>query len=209
MTITLYSAPMSSATPVEHALAELGVPYERVHVDLTKGEQRAPAFLALNPNGKVPTLVVHGTPMFEALAILTWLGETYGVERGLWPAAGTPERLQAMSWSTWAYVTCGAVLQRFNYAGSPRVTAELHSPAMRAHASDELQKLIGLLDAHLARRPWITGERFTLADVAVASMVTYGTYCGVSVEAHAHASAYLARFAAREAFAKVWGSPAR
>ncbi|MFZ4380662.1 MAG: glutathione S-transferase family protein, partial [Sandarakinorhabdus sp.] len=48
--------------------------------------QHAPDYLALNPNGKVPTLTVDGAPMFEALAIQLWLGHTYGVERGLWPA---------------------------------------------------------------------------------------------------------------------------
>jgi glutathione S-transferase len=56
----LYAAPMSSATPVVHALAELQVPYELVPIDLSAGDQRRPEFLALNPNGKVPTLVVDG-----------------------------------------------------------------------------------------------------------------------------------------------------
>ena len=78
--------------------------------------QHRPDFLALNPNGKVPTLTVDGAPMFEALAIQLWLGETYGVERGLWPAPGTPERLQALSWCAWAYVSYGAVLTRLHRA---------------------------------------------------------------------------------------------
>lgn len=96
--IVLYWHPMSSATPVACALAELGVPHRRVKVDIKAGEQRKPEYLALNPNGKVPTLTVDGAPMFEALAIQLWLAEEYGVAKGLWPAAGTPERLQAMSW---------------------------------------------------------------------------------------------------------------
>lgn len=95
--IVLYWHPMSSATPVACALAELGVPHERVKVDITTGEQRRPDYLALNPNGKVPTMTVDGAPMFEALAIEMWLGHTYGVQGGLWPAEGTPERLQAMA----------------------------------------------------------------------------------------------------------------
>lgn len=202
--IVLYWHPMSSATPVACALAELGVPHERVKVDITTGEQRRPDYLALNPNGKVPTLTVDGAPMFEALAILVWLGEAHGVERGLWPAAGTAERLQAMSWSAWAYVTGGAVAQRFNYAGSAHAPEALHSPVMRAHAGEELQKLLAILDRRLADRPWITGERFTLADVAVASPVTYWSYSGVPVDAHPNLRSYLARFAERAAFRKVW-----
>jgi GST-like protein len=114
--IVLYWHPMSSATPVACALAELGVPHERVKVDITTGEQRRPDFLALNPNGKVPTMTVDGAPMFEALAIEMWLGQTYGVQSGLWPAEGTPERLQAMAWSTWSYVTYGAQLVRLQAA---------------------------------------------------------------------------------------------
>ena len=101
MTITLYAAPMSSATPVLTALTELEVPHEMVPMDLSAGDQRKPDFLALNPNGQVPTLVVDGTPMFEALAIMQWLGDRFGVERGLWPASDAPERLVALSWSTW------------------------------------------------------------------------------------------------------------
>lgn len=116
MSIVLYWHPMSSATPVACALAELGLPHERVKIDIRAGEQHRPDFLALNPNGKVPTLTVDGAPMFEALAIQLWLGETYGVERGLWPAPGTPERLQALSWCAWAYVSYGAVLTRLHRA---------------------------------------------------------------------------------------------
>ena len=88
MSLTFYYTPMSSATRVHWALEELGVPYEKVKMDLAAGDQRKPEYLALNPNGKVPLLVGDGTPIFESLAILLHLGETYGVEKGLFPAPG-------------------------------------------------------------------------------------------------------------------------
>ena len=119
MSIVLYWHPMSSASPIASALAELEVAHERVLIDLKAGEQRRPEFLALNPNGAVPTLTVDGAPMFEALAIHLWLGERYGVERGLWPAADTPERLQAMSWCAWSYVTYGAAVWSLSTALHP------------------------------------------------------------------------------------------
>lgn len=100
--IVFYEAPLSSAIPVAWALAELEVPHERVRFDLASGRQRSPEFLALNPNGKVPTLVVDGAPMLEALAILQWLGDQFGAEQGLWPTQDAPERLTALSWTTWA-----------------------------------------------------------------------------------------------------------
>ena len=74
MTLKLFAAPMSSATPVHHALVELGVEFDLVLFDLARGEQKSPAYLAVNPHGVVPTLVVDGTPLYEALAILQWLG---------------------------------------------------------------------------------------------------------------------------------------
>jgi len=204
MTITLYAAPMSSATPVLTALTELEVPHEMVPMDLSAGDQRKPDFLALNPNGKVPTLVVDGTPMFEALAIMQWLGDRFGVERGLWPASDAPERLVALSWSTWAYVTFGSALTRFIYAESDRIPAELHHPPQAEHMSKELQQLLGLLDARLASCPFLLGDDFSLADLIVGCCVTYGTFCGVSIQTHAHVQAWLARFQARPAYQQTW-----
>lgn len=208
MSLVLYAAPMSSATPVLHAVEELGLDCEIVMLDLKAGDQRKPEFLALNPNGKVPTLVVDGTPLFESVAILQWLGARHGVARGLWPAEDAPERLLALSWTSWAYVTCGAAIQRLNFARSPMVDASLHHAPSAADALKQLDRLLALLDARLAGRTWLLGEHYTLADVAVASMVTYGSYCGVPLDGHADVQAWLARFQARPAFAKVWSAPA-
>ena len=204
MSIILHAAPMSSATPVVHALAELDVPYELVPVDFQKRDQRRPAFLALNPNGKVPTMVVDGTPMFEALAIMQYLGDRFGVSRGLWPAFDAPERLTALSWTTWAYVTYGAVLSRLNFAQSPQVPSALHHAAHAKHARGQLDELLAILDGHLAKHTNILGEAFSLADVIVASVITYSTYCGVSTEAHPNVHAWAERFTARPAFKKTW-----
>ena len=81
MSIRLYSWPNSSGSRIHWALEELGVPYEHVVLDRAKGEHRAPAYLAINPNGKVPGLVDGGQPYFESLAILLHLAESYGRER--------------------------------------------------------------------------------------------------------------------------------
>jgi len=195
MSIVLYWHPMSSATPVACALAELGVPHERVKVDIRAGEQRRPEYLALNPNGKVPTLTVDGAPMFEALAIQLWLGEQYGVARGLWPAAGTPERLQAMSWCTWAYVTFGTLIVRLQAAtqGDVALRHETHAAAAR----EGLNQLLGLLDARLAGQPWMLGAEYSLADLTVASVIGYGSYMGAPVASHPHVQAWLAKVQAR------------
>jgi glutathione S-transferase len=200
MSIVFYAAPMSSASPVASVLAELKVPHELVTFNLAAGDQRKPEFLALNPNGKVPTLVVDGTPMFEALAIMLWLGERYGVEQGLWPAASDPARLVAASWCTWAYVTYGTVLVRLQYASNERISKELHSPAQAAVARRDLVQLLDLLEAQLSKQPQLLGTEFSLADLIVASVVGYGVFVGSSVDGHPHVKAWLERFQARPSF---------
>ncbi|MDD9936610.1 MAG: glutathione S-transferase family protein [Myxococcales bacterium] len=208
MSMTLYAAPLSSATPVVHALCELEIPHEVVLLDLLAGDQHQPEFRALNPNAQVPTLVVDGAPIFEALAILQWLGDRFGLARGLWPAAEDPARLEALSWSTWAYVTFGSALKRFLQATGARVPEALRHPVQAKHTQDELQGLLGLLDARLAARRFLLGDDFTLVDLIVASVVSYGAHCGVSTDGHAGVEAWLERFHARPAYQKAWAPAA-
>lgn len=197
MSIVLYWHPMSSASPIACALTELGIPHERVKVDLRTGEQRRPEYLAINPNGKVPSLTVDGAPMFEALAIHLWLGHRYGVERGLWPTAGTPESLQALSWCTWAYVTYGTVLKQLHVAtqGDEALRSSLHAAA----ALRGLSELLALLDARLASRPWMLGADYSLVDLVVASVVGYSVYLGAPVNDYPHVKAWLTQVQARPA----------
>jgi glutathione S-transferase len=206
MPVVLYSAPFSSASPVASALVELDVPHETVTLDLAAGDQRKPEIHALNPNGKVPTLVVEGTPMFEALAIMLWLGERYGVDRGLWPAKESPARLEALSWSTWAYVTYGTFLVRLQLATSPQLPEELHSKPQADLARKELERLLTILDARLAKHGNILGEEFSLADLIVASVVGYGAYLGASVDGQARVKAWLTAFQERRSYKAVMGS---
>ncbi|MBO9680503.1 MAG: glutathione S-transferase family protein [Acidovorax sp.] len=195
--IVLYWYPQSSATPIACALAELGVLHERVRVDIRAGEQRRPEYLALNPNGKVPTVTVDGAPMFEALAIHLWLGERFGVERGLWPRVGTPEHAQALSWCAWSYVTYGAVVARLQVAthGAEALRSAAHAQAAR----EGLGQLLALLEARLAAQPWMLGAEYSLVDLVVGSVVGYTAYLGAPVAAHAHVRAWLERVQARPA----------
>ncbi len=193
MSIVLYWHPMSSATPIASALAELDVPHELVKIDIHAGEQRRPAFLALNPNGKVPTLTVDDAPMFEALAIHLWLGEQFGVARGLWPAAGTPERLQAMSWCTWAYVTYGAQVMRLQAAIDAGTPDDAHGTAARA----AMDQLLTLLDERLGQQPWMVGKAWSLVDLVVGSVIGYSAYIGAPVGSHPATLAWLQKVQAR------------
>lgn len=203
MSIIFYTAPWSSASPVACALAELDVPHETVTFDLAAGHQKKPDFLALNPNGRVPTLVVDGTPMFEALAILTWLGESFGVERGLWPAEKDPARLTAMSWCTWSYVTYATGLVVLAFASSERFSRELHNPALAEHARKELDGLLGMLEERLGKQKYMLGSEYSLVDLVVASVVGYGVFVGASVDGFAKVKAWLSEFQARPSYRSV------
>lgn len=205
MSMTLYAAPMSSATAVVCVLAELDISCEIVMLDLAAGDQKKPDYLALNPNGAVPTLVVDGTPMFESVAIMQWLGDRYGVGRDLWPAADAPERLTALSWTTWAYVTYGTMINILNHAQSPNVDAALHHPPTARFALQRFDDLLTRLENRLADRDYLLGDTYSLADTILACVVTYSTYCGVSVEKFARIQAWLGRFYTRPAYRKAWG----
>ncbi|TDK25998.1 glutathione S-transferase family protein [Luteimonas aestuarii] len=208
MSLTLFAAPMSSATPVVHALAELGLDTrpdtDIVMLDLQAGEQKSADYLALNPHGVVPTLLVDGTPLYETLAIMQWLGDRHGVERGLWPAADTPERLVALSWTTWVYVSYGMLINVAKFTQSPDVDPALHHAPLAADAMQRMDAALGRLDAHLADRPWLLGADYSLADTIVACVVTYSTYCGVPVDGHHNVQRWLQAFQSRPAYRKTW-----
>ncbi len=196
MSLVFYWHPMSSATPIACALAELAVPHERVKIDIRAGEQRTPEYLAINPNGKVPCLVVDGTPLFEGLAIHLWLGEHYGVAKGLWPQDGIPARLEAMSWCTWAYVTYGAVIGRVWLATMDDALRSADHAAAGIRAANGL---LDLLEARLSGQSWMLGDAYSLVDLVVGQVVGYGTYLGAAVDAHPAVAAWLQQVQARPA----------
>ncbi|WP_437324384.1 glutathione S-transferase family protein [Sorangium sp. So ce381] len=174
MTITFYYAPQSSAGRIRISLAELGVPHEAVRVDLRAGDQRKPEFLALNPNGQVPTLVIDGTPMFESVAIQIALGERYGVQKGLWPAPGSPEQLMALTWLVWGQVNVTSALYRYMKNTSEWFPKEQQDAKQAEAALNEVRGLLRILDGRLDGRPYVTGERCTLADLDLASVLGWG-----------------------------------
>lgn len=205
MTLTFYRAPFSSATPVASALAELDLPHQVVNFDLAQGGQKKPDYLALNPNGTVPTLVVDGTPIFEAVAILIWLGDNYGTKRNLWPAANAPERLQALSWTTWTYVSLGSAIKQLNLSQGERSPVELRNEAMAGHAQKQLHSYYTVLEQRLSKSKFLLGSEYSLADLVVASTVQYAVFLGVSPEAHPHLSSWQKGCMARPALSAEWG----
>jgi GST-like protein len=204
MNIVFYRAPMSSAIPVASVLDELQVPHETVTFDLKKNDHKKPEFLALNPNGRVPTVVIDGRPMFEAVAIMQWLGERFGVEKKLWPAADDPARLDAASWSAWTYVSLNGAMQRFLVAGSPMTPKELHHAPIAALAEQEIQGYFGMLDARLSKQKFMLGDSFSVLDIIVGSAVLWANVCGLQITSHPALSAWAEQCKARPSIRAQW-----
>jgi len=131
---------------VHIALHEIGVPFESRPVSFAKREQHTPGYLAINPEGKVPTLLIDGLvgvqPLTEVAAILYYLAKRFP-EAGLWPAGGIEAEAQAMSWMSF-------------------IAATVH-PARRIGV-ERWREVFGIAERRLGGREW-TGERYSIADI--------------------------------------------
>jgi glutathione S-transferase len=202
MSLVFYYSPMSSATRVHWALEEVGVPYEKVRVDLQAGEQRNPEYLALNPNGKVPLLVIDGTPIFESLAILLYLAERYGVEKGLFPELGI-ERAEAFKWMAWGASTLLDAGGRVLRNTSERFPAEQKNEKAAEAAKKELGELLGLLDKALEGKEYLVGGKFSFADLSIAAYVPFLSRIGADIGPYKNVQAWSSRCMARPALGKA------
>jgi glutathione S-transferase len=204
MSITFYFNPMSSASRIQLSLEELAVPHEKVFVDLQSGAQKQPEFLKLNPNGKIPTIVIDGQPMFESIAIQIYLGQRYGVERGLWPALDSKEHMQALTWLCWAQVSLGSPLFAYIQNTSEQAPAELRNARQAEGALAELHHNLRILDARIGEVGNLVHDGWTLVDGDVCSVLGWGLYMAkIDAAPYKHLSAWLARANQRPAAVKL------
>ena len=159
--LKLYHAYTACSRVTLTALEQVGVPYADHMIDFYAGEHKQPAYLALNPQGKVPCLLVDGVPLTENMAILRWLHATYP-DAGLFPAAA----------SAWDDARQIAVLSWISSAWHPTVRA-VKMPMMwttgdvapvREKGEQLFRPLLDQLDAELAQRRWWFGESWSIVD---------------------------------------------
>jgi glutathione S-transferase len=193
----LYNANLSpNALRVRAVVNELGIPVEIVDVDLRKGENKTPAYLALNPNGKVPVLVDGDFVLWESRAIDAYLAATKP-ESGLYP---TDLRKRALvdQWSYWQAVHLAPAIQRVVFerllkkrfgAGEPDETAI--EPQLK-----DCAQFLPVLDAGLAGKEWVAGA-LCIADFAVASTFPYARAAGLPLDDFSNITAWYARMEAR------------
>lgn len=158
----LYYSPGAASLVVHWLLIELAAPHELRRVNLQEGEHKRADYLALNPNGVVPTLIVDGRPLAECAALVLLLAERHP-EAGLAPAPGTPERGIYLQWILHLANTLQPAFRHWFYP--QEAAGEAHADAAKAQAQSRVEAVFDRLDAHLAQHgPYVCGEQRTAAD---------------------------------------------
>ena len=176
------------------ALAELGLPYRLRHVRIEQGEHRLPAFLALNPHGRIPVLVDHdtGVTVFESAAILLYLAEKTG---RLLPAQ-PQQRWAAITWLAFHAASMGPMLgQRVHF----EIAQGGANAAATAHFRQLSEAALATMDGRLAGNAYLAGDEYSIADIASFGWLHIAQLVGFDFSAWPHLGAWYARVAARPA----------
>ena len=150
----------------------LKLPIDYVYIDLSKGAQRKPDYLALNPNGKVPTLVDGEEIVREADSIICYLSDKAGAD--LWPR--DPRRqLDVIGWFSWnaQHFTRATGSLYFEHIIKARFGIGAPDPAEVSKALTDFRRYAAVLNDHLKGRKWLVGDGLTVADFSVAVTLPY------------------------------------
>lgn len=198
MTLRLYSWPQSSASGARWALEELGLSYEYVKLDNAKREHRTPEYLAINPNGKVPTLVDGDAVIWESNSILRYICNKQG-GHALYPSDPVA-RSQVERWMDWQLASLNNP-----YLG---IFKETKKPAAERGASwatdaKELKTQLDILEAGMGGQPWLAGQAMSLADICLGPIVHRCLDFPVELPGLASLRAWRDKVTARPAFKKA------
>ena len=183
--IKLYGGQFSRASIVHWYLAELDLEYDFIKLDMQAGEHLKAPYTAINPFGKVPGIEDGDLKLWESGAILIYLAQAYGELKD----ADAKEIAIANQWIYFANATLG-----------PGVFVE-------ASREKEFPRLMGTLNEILGQQEFITGSRFTVADVGLGAMLGYiPMMLKMGFDDYPNVGAYVQRVTQREAFTKTIGN---
>lgn len=193
--LKFYYNPRSRAAIARWMLEEVGADYEIVPIDFEAGDNRKPDFLAVNPMGKIPALVLEdGTAITEAPAIIAWLADAYP-EAGLAPEPGSNERGSYYRWLFFGG-SCfePALIEKMMRKDQP----ELPKSTLGWGSYDDV---IGTLEQTLSKSPYLLGENFSAADVYIGAELGWAGMFGAPRIAESRTiQDYLSRVTARDAY---------
>ncbi len=193
---TLYGVSASRAIRSIWAIEETGIDYEHVPTHFFE-DSKKPEYLAINPNGRIPTLVDGDLTLFESMAINLYLARRYG---GSLQPDTEADVARATQWSVWAIseiepLQMQIVVQKFF------TPEEKRNPKVIAGAAKGLERPLAVLDAQLADRAHLLGDAFTIADVNVAGVMLLLNMVQHDISAHANVARWTERCYGRPALA--------
>ncbi|WP_342117824.1 glutathione S-transferase family protein [Pseudoduganella sp. OTU4001] len=160
---TLYYGRGAASLAIHAALKEIGVPYELVAVDLEAGQQRSPEYLRINPQGKVPTLIIDGRAFHESAALMLMLAERHP-QSNLAPAAGSLARAEWYELAVTMANNLGGNFRLWFYPSD--IGSSEGDTAVRSAIQQRIESMWATLDARLADNgPYLLGESFSGVDL--------------------------------------------
>jgi GST-like protein len=213
--IQLYAAPTPNGVKASIMLEETGLPYEPHYVDIMNNATHAPAYLATNPNGKIPGIIdpqgPDGKPMalFESGAILLYLAD----KTGKFIPQDAALRWEAIEWVFFQMASVGPMFGQlgffYKFAGR-----EIEDKRPLTRYVTESKRLLGVLETRLEGRSWLVGEAYSIADIAmlgwVRNLITfYEARDLVAFDTYGRVADWLERELARPAVQRGLTIPAR
>jgi len=195
--INLYTDSSPNGFKATIALEELALPYRLHHVRIDAGEHRQPAFLTLNPHGRIPVITDDetGVTLFESAAILLYLAEKTGRLLPQEPAA----RWEAIKWLQFHAASVGPIIgQRVHF----ELFAKEKIPAAIERFRSLTDSIFTVLDSRLAQHPYLAGSDYSIADIAQFGWMHIARIINFDFSQHLHLSAWHARVAQRPAVRK-------
>ena len=197
-TITLWGRSSSSnVQKVLWALAELGLAYDQREVGGKYGGLDTPAFLAMNPHGRIPVITDGELSVWESSAIIRYLAAEYG-KGTLWPPSPA-ERSFVDRWLDWTLSTLQPGFTRLfvSYYRTPETERD---PQAVASAVEACARNFATLDAHLAHRSYLAGDSFSMADIPCGPALHRYLNLGLEIDALPHVRAWYERLAGRKGY---------
>ena len=195
---TLYYAPGAASLLVHWLLIELHVEHELHALDIAAREHKRPDYLALNPSGVVPTLVVDGVAMTEAAAIALWLVDAHPAAR-LAPPTGDAMRPALMQWMFHLANAVQPLLRTWWYP--QEAAGEAHAEAARVAVEARLTVAWSRIDAHLASNgPYLLGDAVSVADFYLTMLMRWSRKAAQPGDTWPHLGALAKAMKSRDAF---------
>lgn len=195
--LTLYYCPYACSMASHVALEEAGASFDTKKVNIFKGDQFQPDYLAINPRSKVPALRFDdGRVLLETVAILGWIGHAYPDNALLGP--DPLEQARTLATCAWLSANVHTAFKQFLHPEHVTTDEDAHD-AIKAKARDTYWSFLKEMDARLADRPWMMGDHFTLADPYALVFYPWGRELRLPVDELTHLAAMKDRLIERPA----------